>query len=92
MDEVAWINIQKVSNLILDVNLYIADVHAKKMTFVHSVDIRGNTDESWMRSMDYLIETPLLPNKGEQTNRSPTALAMCRLSRPLAPAWRRRPL
>ena len=41
----------KVSNLILNMNVYLADVASQKMAFVHSVDIRGNTDESWMRSL-----------------------------------------
>jgi hypothetical protein len=30
------------------------------MAFVHSVDIRGNTDESWMRSLTYLLSNYLL--------------------------------
>ncbi len=64
VDEIAWIKVQKVSNLILNLNVYIADVEKKKMTFVHSVDIRGNTDESWTRSMAYLIKNYLLPGQG----------------------------
>lgn len=63
VDEVAWINIQKVSNLILNLNVYIADVKEKRMTFEHSVDIRGNTDESWMRSLAYLVKNYLLPER-----------------------------
>jgi hypothetical protein len=31
------------------------DVHAKEMVFVKTVDIRGNTDESWQRGLDYLL-------------------------------------
>jgi hypothetical protein len=61
VDRVAWINVQKVSNLILNLNVYVADVKAKKMTFVRSVDIRGNTDESWTRSLTYLVKNYLLP-------------------------------
>jgi Protein of unknown function (DUF2380) len=45
-DTVAWIVIQKVSDLILNINVYMADVAAGKMAFVHSVD----TDESWTRA------------------------------------------
>jgi hypothetical protein len=63
VDEIAWINVQKVSNLILNLNVYMADVKAKKMTFVRSVDIRGNTDESWTRSLNYLVENYLLPSR-----------------------------
>ena len=56
---VAWIVVQKVSNLILNLNVYMADIGAKKMVFVHSVDIRGNTDESWTRGMTYLVKNYL---------------------------------
>jgi hypothetical protein len=59
-DLVAWIKIQKVSNLILNLNVYMANVSAKKVTFAHSVDMRGNTDESWTRSLKYLIDNYLL--------------------------------
>lgn len=58
---VAWVNIQKVSNLIINMNVYIADVANNKMVFVRSVDVRGNTDESWARSINYLIKNYLLP-------------------------------
>ena len=55
-DMIAWINVQKVLNLILNMNVYMADVATQKMTFVRSVDIRGNTDESWTRSLNYLVK------------------------------------
>jgi hypothetical protein len=61
-EPIAWITVQKVSNLILDMNVYIADVATGKMTFVHSVDIRGNTDQAWTRSLPYLLESYLLPD------------------------------
>ena len=64
VDEIAWINVQKVSNLILNLNIYIADVKTEKMTFARSVDIRGNTDESWSRSLAYLLKNYLLPSQG----------------------------
>jgi hypothetical protein len=38
----------------------MADVAAKKMAFVHSVDIRGNTDESWTHGLNYLVKNYLL--------------------------------
>ncbi|VTZ21784.1 conserved hypothetical protein [Methylocella tundrae] len=40
----------------------MADVATKKMTFVHSVDIRGNTDESWTRGMTYMVRNYVLTN------------------------------
>ena len=60
-DDVAWIVVQKVSDLILNINVYIADVAAGKLAFVHSVDIRGNTDESWSHGVTYLVKNYLLP-------------------------------
>jgi Protein of unknown function (DUF2380) len=60
-DYAAWIVVQKVSDLILNINVYMADVAARKMAFVHSVDIRGNTDESWTRGVTYLVKNYLLP-------------------------------
>ena len=51
-DLAAWIVVQKVSDLILNVNAYMADVVVKKLTFVHSVDIRSNTVETWARGMN----------------------------------------
>lgn len=51
----AWGTVQKVSNLILNINVYMEDVETGKMEFVKSVDIRGNTDESWRRGLDYML-------------------------------------
>jgi hypothetical protein len=62
-DYSAWIVVQKVSDLILNINVYMADVAAKKMAFVHSVDIRGDTDESWSRGITYLVKNYLLPGQ-----------------------------
>jgi hypothetical protein len=59
-DTVAWIVVQKVSDLILNINVYMADVAGRKLAFVHSVDIRGNTDESWTRGLTYLLKNYLL--------------------------------
>jgi Protein of unknown function (DUF2380) len=54
-DWAAWGTVQKVSNLILNINVYIEDAQAKQMKFAKSVDIRGNTDESWQRGLDYML-------------------------------------
>ena len=48
------------SNLILNPNVYMADVDTGQMTFLRSVDIRGNTDRSWTRGLTYLVENYLL--------------------------------
>ena len=55
-DLAAWGTVQKVSNLILNINVYMEDAHAKQMVFVKSVDIRGNTDELWQRGLGYLLQ------------------------------------
>ncbi|QGM45898.1 DUF3280 domain-containing protein [Methylocystis heyeri] len=54
--------VQKVSNLILNENLYMDRVDGSAF-FSRSVDIRGNTDESWERGMRYLIGNYLLKEK-----------------------------
>jgi hypothetical protein len=61
--QVAWIHVQKVSELILNINLYIKDVDSGRMTFWKSVDLRGNNDESWQRSMRSLVKHYLLPSQ-----------------------------
>src|SRR5215475_10089328 len=42
--------VQKVSNLILNVNAYLRDAHTGRLIAVASADMRGNTDESWSRA------------------------------------------
>jgi hypothetical protein len=43
---VAWGTVQKVSNLILNINPYREDVRIGRIEFAHSVAVRGNTAES----------------------------------------------
>jgi hypothetical protein len=50
---VCWV--QKVSNLILNMNLRVEDVASGKTLFQRSVDIRGNTDLSWRRGATALV-------------------------------------
>ena len=52
--------VQKVSNLILNINLYVRDVATKKRLRAMSADIRGNTDQSWSRGLSYLVRNRLL--------------------------------
>ena len=57
--------VQKVSNVILNINIYLHDVHTGRMVTIMSADMRGNTDESWTRATSYLIRNRLLaPNYG----------------------------
>jgi Protein of unknown function (DUF2380) len=46
--------VQKVSNLILNINIQIRDVRSGRVVLTRSVDIRGNTDASWLRGVRYL--------------------------------------
>ena len=52
--------VQKVSNLILNINLYLWDMAGSAPRRAMSVDIRGNTDESWSRGLSYLVRNRLL--------------------------------
>ncbi len=57
--------VQKVSNLILNMNVYLRDVHTGRLVTAASADMRGNTDESWSRVTSYLVRNRLLaPNYG----------------------------
>jgi hypothetical protein len=47
--------VQKVSELILNLNVQIYDVGARKVVFTKSVDMRGNDDVSWTRAVRYLV-------------------------------------
>jgi hypothetical protein len=58
---VGWV--QKVSNLILNVNLAVRAVASGRSVAAGTVDIRGNTDESWRRGVLYLLDHRILPRK-----------------------------
>ncbi len=64
---IGWV--QKVSNLILNVNLQIRDVVSGRLVQSGSVDIRGNTDESWRRGTLYLLEHRILPSESDEPSR-----------------------
>lgn len=48
--------VQKVSNLILSMNLVMRDTGDGSMVRGLSVDIRSNTDDSWLRGMRYIFK------------------------------------
>lgn len=58
---VGWV--QKVSNLILNINLEVRAVASGRLVSAGSVDIRGNTDESWRRGVIYLLDHRILPGR-----------------------------
>jgi len=51
--------VQKVSNLIINLNVTVRDVCDGRSIRAGFVDIRGNTDESWQRGMSYLVRNRL---------------------------------
>ena len=52
--------VQKVSNLILNMNIYVRDVATGRLISLASADMRGNTEESWTRTLNWLIRNRLL--------------------------------
>jgi hypothetical protein len=55
---ITWVH--KVSELILNINIEIDDATTGARLRAGSVDIRGNTDESWARGLRYLLENRIL--------------------------------
>ncbi|WP_417668738.1 DUF3280 domain-containing protein [Roseibium sp.] len=49
--------VQKVSNLIISMNLVLREVESGKVVRARSVDVRSNTDQSWSRGMRYILKT-----------------------------------
>lgn len=58
----AWV--QKVSNLILNINIEIKRVGSGKTLLNKSVDIRGNTDQSWSRGISYMVRDMVEKKQG----------------------------
>lgn len=52
--------IQKVSNLILNINVYFKDVNSSKPEQAYSVDIRGDNDLSFDHGVKYLVKHNIL--------------------------------
>ena len=55
--------VQKVSNLILNLNIYVREADTGKLVRVMSADIRGNTDETWLRGIRWLVRNRLLASE-----------------------------
>jgi hypothetical protein len=52
---ICWV--QKVSNLILNINVQVKDVRTGAVAYGKSVDLRGNTDTSWLRGIRYMVDS-----------------------------------
>ena len=59
---IGWV--QKVSNLILNINIRIEDAATGAVLLTKSVDLRGNTDETWRRGVSYLVRS--MVEKGQE--------------------------
>ncbi len=57
--------VQKVSELILNINVVIEDAATGAVVRAGSVDIRGNTDQSWQRGLRFLLDDRILGDPGE---------------------------
>lgn len=51
--------VQKTSNLILSFKVEVKDVKSGKMLRGGQVDIRGNTDDTWLRGVRFLVKNRL---------------------------------
>lgn len=60
----AWV--QKVSNLILNLNIEVRDAKTGQAVLVKSVDVRGNTDLSWQRGIDFLVRDMVERGEGNR--------------------------
>jgi hypothetical protein len=57
---------KKISTLILNLTIFVRDVHSGQLITAMNADFRGNTDESWTRATSYLVRNRLLaPNYGK---------------------------
>ncbi|GAB2893491.1 hypothetical protein GCM10027093_31230 [Paraburkholderia jirisanensis] len=56
VDKVGVCWVQKISNLIININLRIEAVKSGQIVFQRSVDIRGNTDIAWQRGATALVD------------------------------------
>ncbi|MEO0958477.1 MAG: DUF3280 domain-containing protein [Pseudomonadota bacterium] len=52
--------IQKTSNLILHISIYVREAGTARLIGGGSADIRSNTDESWRRGVDYIVKNRIL--------------------------------
>jgi len=61
---VGWV--QKVSNLILNINIQIEDAATGTILLNKSVDLRGNTDETWSRGVSYIVRSMVEKDQGNR--------------------------
>jgi hypothetical protein len=52
--------VRKFSPLLLSIHIYVTDVGTGNLTKMYRVDIRGNTDETWLRGLRRLVAEGLV--------------------------------
>lgn len=52
--------VHKVSTLVLNMTIYVKDAATGRPVSVVNADMRGNTDESWSRTLSWLVRNRLL--------------------------------
>ena len=52
--------VRKISTLILNLTIFVRDVHTGQLITAMNADFRGNTDESWTRATSFLVRNRLL--------------------------------
>ena len=52
---IGWV--QKVSNLILNINIEVKEVSSGRMLYVKSVDLRSNSDNCWLRGIRFMVNS-----------------------------------
>lgn len=52
--------VQKTSNLILHISIYIREAGTGRLIGGGSADIRSNSDESWRRGVEYIVKNRIL--------------------------------
>lgn len=58
-------SVYKVSNLILNMMIFVRDAKTGGNVAIAQADMRGDTDESWTRTLDWLVRNRLLdPDHG----------------------------
>ncbi len=61
---IGWV--QKVSNLILNLNVQIEDTKTGAVILNKSVDLRGNTDTSFRRGISYMVRSMIDKHQGNR--------------------------
>jgi hypothetical protein len=56
--------VHKISNLILNMSVYLRSAEDGRLVQQMSASFRGNTDESWSRALDWLLRNRLLSGEG----------------------------